>query len=143
MRSAALLTLLVTLRLAAAVYEDQTGKADWLQRNVGRVKEARFSQALLHVVTEANVLAALRLDDGSIAWRQVFAQDDDIIRLEVAGGTAFTLSKAGGLRAFNTRGILLWDAPGTEAADIAPTAVGGRPHIVLARGGVVEVRGGW
>lgn len=68
---------LVILQGATALFEDQAGKFDWMQRYVGRVDflywdQAHYMGKRVIVGTDKNTLAAINVHNGSIAWRQIF-----------------------------------------------------------------------
>lgn len=54
------------------LYEDQMGLFDWKQSYIGKLRHATFdSMKRIIIATEENVLAAISLKTGEIAWRQV------------------------------------------------------------------------
>lgn len=74
MKSCSILFVLL-FGFCAAIYEDQIGKFDWRQRYIGKLKfssiDSKSSLKKVFVATEENVVAALFLKSGDIAWRQV------------------------------------------------------------------------
>lgn len=73
--------LLVFLQGATALFEDQAGKFDWMQRYVGRVDYLYWDQShymgkRLLVGTDKNALAAINVHNGSIAWRQILEEGE-------------------------------------------------------------------
>uniref|UniRef100_F1KV51 ER membrane protein complex subunit 1 n=1 Tax=Ascaris suum TaxID=6253 RepID=F1KV51_ASCSU len=66
---------------ADAIFEDQVGKFDWRQQHIGCPYQIHFDRSksvksdFIFVSTEANVLAALRSNTGSIAWRQLMEEN--------------------------------------------------------------------
>ncbi|XP_047502304.1 ER membrane protein complex subunit 1-like [Penaeus chinensis] len=71
---------LLCLGPALGLYEDQIGKFDWVQQYVGVVENAVFESSVparrIIVSTAENVLAALSLKNGEIAWRHVMESFD-------------------------------------------------------------------
>eukprot|EP00959_Pyramimonas_sp_CCMP1952_P159696 3340308-Pyramimonas_sp.AAC.2 len=67
------------------LHEDQAGTWDWYKQFVGEVRSAVFStgssKKRAFVITEENVVAALNLRGGDIAWRHVFPEDDKVEHL--------------------------------------------------------------
>ena len=55
----------------AAMYEDQAGTADWLQRHVGSPLSAVAGGKRVCVGTDAAVVACLNVRTGEQSWRQV------------------------------------------------------------------------
>eukprot|EP00897_Mesotaenium_endlicherianum_P002317 jgi/Mesen1/2112/ME000151S01365 len=108
--------------LCEGLYEDQVGMYDWHQQYIGRVKLAAFQTAgqrkRVYVATEQNVLAALNLRTGGLAWRHVFGPSDVIQALDVFGRYVVTVSEGGRLiRAWSViDGGLVWDTTLTLAA---------------------------
>uniref|UniRef100_A0A0D9WE36 ER membrane protein complex subunit 1 n=1 Tax=Leersia perrieri TaxID=77586 RepID=A0A0D9WE36_9ORYZ len=97
--------------LAAAVYEDQVGLADWHQKYIGKVKQAVYhsqksGRRRVVVLTEENVIASLDLRSGDIIWRHVIEKNDLVDQLNVV-----TLSSGGSiLRAWNLPdGQMIWE----------------------------------
>ena len=66
------------------IYEEQAGQYDWHNSQIGKVTNAKFafrSKSRAFVSTEAGVVAALDLRDGSVLWRQVLEQSEQIDQL--------------------------------------------------------------
>lgn len=136
------LVLLALLASTAALYEDQVGIDNWLQQHVGRVHEAHVSGRRVFVTTDQNVLAALHLKTGDVAWRQIFGEADVIDHMIVTASAVYTLSRGGGqLRAWGVQeGDLLWEhqlfpgAPDVESSSQAQLLqLGEKELLVLAR----------
>lgn len=101
---------------ASAIYEEQAGGFDWLQQHVGEITLAKFAarnQLKLYVASTSNAIAALNLRDGSLAWRRVLDDKDNIIDVALlTKPSAFVTLSSGGkmLRAWSTGdGGLLWE----------------------------------
>lgn len=98
------------------LFEDQVGMYDWHQQYIGRVKLAEFQtqtqRKRVFVATELNVLAALNLRTGQIAWRRVLGDNDAIDAMKIFGKYVVTLSGGGRLlRGWSVAdGVLQWDA---------------------------------
>ncbi|KAF6983156.1 hypothetical protein CFC21_001422 [Triticum aestivum] len=103
--------------LAAAVYEDQVGLADWHQKYIGKVKQAVYhtqksGRRRVVVLTEENVIASLDLRSGDIFWRHVIEKNNPIDQLSLSAGKyVVTLSSGGSiLRAWNLPdGQMIWE----------------------------------
>uniref|UniRef100_A0A0E0KZZ2 ER membrane protein complex subunit 1 n=1 Tax=Oryza punctata TaxID=4537 RepID=A0A0E0KZZ2_ORYPU len=103
--------------LAAAVYEDQVGLADWHQKYIGKVKQAVYhsqksGRRRVVVLTEENVIASLDLRSGDIFWRHVIEKNDPVDELSLSlGKYVVTLSSGGSiLRAWNLPdGQMIWE----------------------------------
>lgn len=68
----------------AAIFEEQAGEYDWHRQQIGRITIAQFaarSRSRAFVATEAAVVAALDLRDGSVIWRQVLEESEHIQQL--------------------------------------------------------------
>ena len=67
-----------------AIFEEQAGQYDWHRTQIGKVTSAKFafrSRSRVYVTTDAGVVAALDLRDGSVIWRQVLEEDEPIEQL--------------------------------------------------------------
>ncbi|KAG8084795.1 hypothetical protein GUJ93_ZPchr0010g8563 [Zizania palustris] len=103
--------------LAAAMYEDQVGLADWHQKYIGKVKHAVYhsqksGRRRVVVLTEENVIASLDLRSGDIFWRHVIDKNDPVDQLSLSlGKYAVTLSSGGSiLRAWSLPdGQMVWE----------------------------------
>ncbi|KAF0927737.1 hypothetical protein E2562_035986 [Oryza meyeriana var. granulata] len=103
--------------LAAAVYEDQVGLADWHQKYIGKVKQAVYhsqksGRRRAVVLTEENVIASLDLRSGEIFWRHVIEKNDPIDQLSLSLGKYVVALSSGGsiLRAWNLPdGQMIWE----------------------------------
>lgn len=103
---------------AAAIYADQADQHDWLQQHVGQVRLATFTakpRTRLYVGTAAGALAALSPKDGSLLWRRVLAEGDEVTALAAEGTRLLTLTDGG-------KQAMAWDAA-TGAAVWAPPAL--------------------
>lgn len=111
------LLLLLCSLLAAALYEDQVGIADWHQKYIGKTKQAVFhtqkaGRKRVVVATEENVIASLDLRSGDIYWRHVLGKNDPVDQIGIAlGKYVVTLSSEGSvLRAWNLPdGQMSWE----------------------------------
>lgn len=142
--------LLLSLGLAAAVYEDQKDQHGWLHQYLGKVTLSSTSSAprtRLYVATDANAVAALSPKDGSVVWKRAFATGDTVQRLEAVGTAAATLSGGGRfLRSFDgTDGRLLFErslahaVDSGEMPDMAAITASGRPALLaVALGSAVQ-----
>lgn len=138
-----------------AVYADQAGQNDWLQQHVGRVSLAAFAakpRARLFVASRAGAVAALSLEDGSLLWRRVLAEDDEAVALQASGTRVLTLSSGGSqLTAWDAgSGAAMWGATvassselaGPDAAALTVAADGKRSVAVAVAAGSAKVRRG-
>ncbi|KAH7658285.1 Quinoprotein alcohol dehydrogenase-like protein [Dioscorea alata] len=111
------LFLLLCSLLAAALYEDQVGIADWHQKYIGKTKQAVFhtqkaGRKRVVVATEENVIASLDLRSGDIYWRHVLGKNDPVDQIGITlGKYVVTLSSEGSvLRAWNLPdGQMSWE----------------------------------
>ncbi|XP_075213432.1 ER membrane protein complex subunit 1 isoform X2 [Lycorma delicatula] len=69
------LIFIILVGFSLAIYEDQIGKFDWRQKYIGKIKfssiDSKSAVKKVFVATEENVIAALFLKSGDIAWRHV------------------------------------------------------------------------
>jgi len=107
----ALLTIFCTLVCAAPLYEDEVGVIDWTIQNVGTPIDVSFhpQKRYVYVSTEKNVLAALSLKNGAIAWRRVFdkttgrvTHKGNVVLLSVDSGSELYLLD-------NADGSIVWN----------------------------------
>ncbi|CAI5532528.1 unnamed protein product [Closterium sp. Naga37s-1] len=146
-----LLVLAVVLSAGVArvsgLYEDQVGTYDWVQPRIGGVRFAAFltssQRKRVLVGTDRNVIAALNLRTGDIAWRRVLGDKDTIHALDMGGKYLVTLSgtKAAAVRAWAVPdGTLAWETvlplPAAAAAGVAkfitiPATDGSSPDRVV------------
>ena len=87
-----LLAVLLSCLSAAALFEDQVGKFDWLIQHLGPIKWSRFlnvnGKSQLIFASEV-ALALANSQDGSIIWRKVFEeQDGDISKIFLFDGNS-------------------------------------------------------
>ncbi|CAI5497671.1 unnamed protein product [Closterium sp. Naga37s-1] len=146
-----LLVLAVVLSAGVArvsgLYEDQVGTYDWVQPRIGGVRFAAFltssQRKRVLVGTDRNVIAALNLRTGDIAWRRVLGDKDTLHALDMGGKYLVTLSgtKAAAVRAWAVPdGTLAWETvlplPAAAAAGVAkfitiPATDGSSPDRVV------------
>ncbi|CAI7885663.1 unnamed protein product, partial [Closterium sp. NIES-54] len=136
LRSLRLLLVVAMVVLCAGVwgvsglYEDQVGTYDWVQPRIGGVRFAAFltssQRKRVLVGTDRNVIAALNLRTGDIAWRRVLGDKDTLRALDMGGRYLVTLSgtKAAAVRAWAVPdGTLAWESvlplPAAAAAGVA------------------------
>ena len=88
-RAIAALVLLAALCTpgAAALYQDQAGKNEWLRQFVGRARRATLARGRIFLATDAGALAALSLEAGSLVWRRVIGEGDGLAALHVSAKT--------------------------------------------------------
>ena len=109
--SLALLLFLMTLSSVAALYEEQAGKYDWIKQHVGDVKIARFGGENIFIASKIGAIAALNNSDGSLTWRVVLDQDQEVTALEMNEEVVFAVTATAHLRAFNAKnGQLMWES---------------------------------
>lgn len=116
----AALALLACLALAPAgthaLYEDQAGSFDWHQQLVGPVTTASLhpSKPRAFVGTSRSVVGSLNLRDGSIAWRRLLEDGDQLDTLLLLDRPALVVSVSGGgrvVRAWDqNEGGMRWEA---------------------------------
>eukprot|EP00271_Cylindrocystis_brebissonii_P014454 TRINITY_DN357_c0_g2_i14.p1 TRINITY_DN357_c0_g2~~TRINITY_DN357_c0_g2_i14.p1 ORF type:complete len:1028 (+),score=203.40 TRINITY_DN357_c0_g2_i14:1032-4115(+) len=144
-----------------AIFEEQVGMYDWHQQYIGRVKLAEFQtqgqRKRVYVATEKNVVAALNLRSGQIAWRKVLGDNDPINAICMYSKYLVTLSGDGRiLRAWTVmEGVLVWDtailaasadglaASATDLQLLPASKDSNAPPdlVVLARGNIYRVSG--
>ncbi|KAH7882607.1 hypothetical protein F5I97DRAFT_2067794 [Phlebopus sp. FC_14] len=159
--------LLASLCLvASALHESEVGIVDWHTKLIGvPLLDSAHTQPTIHddlvlTATSNNVLAALNVTDGSIVWRSIHQEEDNIFGFKVHDSTVSTLSGPGGsmLRIYdlysgslmlekrlhspsdgrardrNDGGVLLVPVP-SAGGDINPTGEDGhRTLLVLTNG---------
>ncbi|KAG8569909.1 hypothetical protein GDO81_014592 [Engystomops pustulosus] len=124
--------LLLSISLAASVYEDQVGKFDWRQQYVGRLRFAALESGQgakkLIAATEKNIIVALNSRNGDILWRHIDKDtaEGSVDALLIYGQDALTISGGRVLRSWEVNiGGLNWEAllePGSfQAAGFAGT----------------------
>ncbi|KAG5518022.1 hypothetical protein PMAC_003206 [Pneumocystis sp. 'macacae'] len=65
---------------------------------------------LIYLATEKNILAAINSEDGSLVWRQEFAENDPINIIKPLNSKIITFSNSSILRAWNAlTGFLIWE----------------------------------
>ncbi|VDN23072.1 unnamed protein product [Gongylonema pulchrum] len=127
MYAAATLQLAALVACASAIYEDQIGKFDWRQENVGcprqihveRAKGLRHTHVL--VSTEADMVASLQASTGQIVWKQQLehsSSSSSPLTFTAASKSLITFTNNNDVvRAWDREtGILLWE---TQISQIA------------------------
>ena len=112
LRASPLIILLLVMTFSSpvsALYKDQAGKYDWHKQNIGDVKLARFVDNKIIVASKNSVIASLGGGDGSIAWRVVLDNDEQITALEATADVAVALTSSSYVRAFGPQGQMLWE----------------------------------
>ncbi|GJP84387.1 hypothetical protein CLOP_g14445 [Closterium sp. NIES-67] len=116
------------------LYEDQVGTYDWYQQRIGRARFASFltssQRKRVLVGTDRNVVAALNLRTGDIAWRRVLGDADTLHALDMGGRYLITVSgtKMAAVRAWAVPdGALAW-----ETALLLPSAAASTGGAVTA-----------
>ena len=121
-------------RLAACtLFEDQQGSNNWLLQHVGIVREAALLQAPAAAVvnTREDVLASIRLLDGSVAWRRHTAVE---LAASSPDQAVHVVSNGRTLSAWDTTaGQLLW-----QRESGADALCAGSEHAYAVRGGAVS-----
>lgn len=111
---------LVNWKHCLGLYQDQVGLFDWRQSYIGKVKFSFFdvsthSSKRLFVGTESNVIAALNSRTGSILWRQVLEESEEVLDTLLYHDNVLVSSSSAGkfIRSWDTsNGALLWEAIG-------------------------------
>ncbi|MFH4978691.1 hypothetical protein AB6A40_005400 [Gnathostoma spinigerum] len=101
-----------------AIFEDQVGKFDWRQQYVGCPRHVWFDYVKpskserIYLSTEADVLAALSPNTGSIVWRQVQESFRQAPAFLVRGKVLISVSNSSAvLRAWDRHsGMLQWES---------------------------------
>ncbi|KAG7669833.1 hypothetical protein Ndes2437B_g06022 [Nannochloris sp. 'desiccata'] len=105
-----ILFLLMTFSSSvSAIYKDQAGKYDWHKQNIGDVKFARFLDDNIVVASKNGVVASLRNGNGSVTWRVVLDDAEQITALEATADVAVVLTTLSYVRAFGPSGQMLWE----------------------------------
>lgn len=114
------LMLFVAVCTVHGMYEHQAGVIDWYQSNVGVVHTAVYDdqQRSVYVATDAAVLASINTKTGTLNWKQVLPEGEQLNVLKTHNSVLLTLSEGGkSIRCWNSvEGALQWDL-GTHAAD--------------------------
>jgi len=146
----AILAIFCTLICASPLYEDEVGVIDWTIQNVGTPIDASFhpQKRYVYVSTAKNVLAALSLKTGEIAWRRVFdkttgrvTHKGNVVLLSVDSGAELYLLD-------NTDGSIVWNIPTQSVSgNVDVLFVGdvdgdGVEDISLLCGGQIQLRSG-
>ncbi|CAI5483835.1 unnamed protein product [Closterium sp. Yama58-4] len=112
----AMVVLCAGVARVSGLYEDQVGAYDWVQPRIGGVRFAAFltssQRKRVLVGTDRNVIAALNLRTGDIAWRRVLGDKDTLHALDMGGRYLVTLSgtEAAAVRAWAVPdGTLAWE----------------------------------
>lgn len=149
------LLFLLTASGALAIYEEQAGENDWHSEFVGQPFQTEvLRRDHVVVATSLNVVAALRLNSGSVSWRQILQESDQLQSFTVLTkpSEVVSLSSSGTvLRAWRSDdGALLWEQQllsGTAAASAAvytlPEAnAGSGEGIAVVAAGTIQVYSG-
>lgn len=107
-------------KVIQALNEDQIGLHDWSLQFIGRPVEVLLSasqsgssRSLIYTYTEQNVLAAIDLNYGEIAWRQVFENNPNgtiSSALTVGDEVCVLLSRGRSLRCYDSlTGAFKWE----------------------------------
>ncbi|CAI5952941.1 unnamed protein product [Closterium sp. NIES-65] len=112
----AIAVLCVGVVRVSGLYEDQVGTYDWVQPRIGGVRFAAFltssQRKRVLVGTDRNVIAALNLRTGDVAWRRVLGDKDTLHALDMGGRYLVTVSgtEAAAVRAWAVPdGTLAWE----------------------------------
>ncbi|KTW26078.1 hypothetical protein T552_02971 [Pneumocystis carinii B80] len=73
-------------------------------------KPVSYQNSLIYLATEKNILAAINSKDGSLVWRQKYAENDPINAIKSLDSKIITLSNSSIVRAWNAlTGFLIWE----------------------------------
>ncbi|QSL67089.1 hypothetical protein MERGE_001476 [Pneumocystis wakefieldiae] len=73
-------------------------------------KPISYQDSLIYLATEKNILAAINSKDGSLVWRQEYAENDLINAIKPLDSKIITLSNSSTVRAWNAlTGFLIWE----------------------------------
>ncbi|KAJ2828065.1 hypothetical protein IWW50_001574 [Coemansia erecta] len=121
----AILALGSSLCSVSALFPDEAGRIDWYRAQIGAPKKMQVhthnDTAYVYTITQRGTVAALRADDGQIAWRQVL--DEPVDTLLVRDDRVLTLSGRGNSEAH----VRVWDA-GSGALTWGFSQAAGGPH---------------
>ena len=130
------------------IYEEQAGENDWHSEFVSQPFETEvLRKDHVVVATSLNVLAALRLNSGSVSWRQILQESDQLQSFTVLTkpSVVISLSSSGTvLRAWRSDdGALLWEQQLLSATAAANAAVYTLPEANAGSGeGIAVVAAG-
>lgn len=105
-----LVMMALVISSALALFPEQAGKYDWFKNNIGFVNTAAIDDSRVYVSSKEGGIAALDAKDGSVVWRVVLDEGEQVQTLEVARDIALTLSSTSHVRAFSSEGRQLWEA---------------------------------
>lgn len=142
------LPLLVAVApLASCLYEDQIGKFDWRQQHIGLISHAVFDSTSAKVKqvivsTDENVLAALTVSGGHIAWRRLLEKTEQPAELYALSDSSDVLTiSSGHIRRWTAQGgYVVWEralAARPSAQQQQSSATGRLPAAVHNQGIVV------
>ena len=145
--------LIFTASQAFAIFEEQAGENDWHAEFVGRLTDAQpCGKDNLIISTASNVLAKVSLTSGSIVWRQVLHQSDQLQAFTVLSKPAAVVSLSNSsslLRSWRLDdGALLWEKHMQPSAHslsatlsiIPEMSLGAGESIALAAAGRIQVQ---
>ncbi|KAL1919740.1 uncharacterized protein VTP21DRAFT_1671 [Calcarisporiella thermophila] len=96
------LTLLLLVTVVSGLHADQVGLKDWHHKWIGTPRFIEFghhgNQTLMVASTQKNVLAALNMNSGELAWR-VHLENEPLAVIRTRGEYVFTLSGVAGMNA--------------------------------------------
>ncbi|EMR08015.1 hypothetical protein PNEG_03457, partial [Pneumocystis murina B123] len=73
-------------------------------------KPISYQNSLIYLATEKNILAAINSKDGSLVWRQKYAENDPINAIKPLDSKIISLSNSSNVRAWNAlTGFLIWE----------------------------------
>lgn len=147
-----LLPLLGFVCTAHAMFEDQAGTYDWYKQYVGIPNELAFHKLKprVYLGTNQNIVSALNLRDGSVAWRRKLEDNDklDATLLLDTPSVMLSLSSQGTiLRAWDqNEGALRWqlnlkktDSSYKPTLALIPAPEGHTPKVAVVSNGQIEV----
>ncbi|KAJ1740357.1 hypothetical protein LPJ79_000683 [Coemansia sp. RSA 1821] len=134
----AVLLLGCCLQSVYGLFPDEAGRIDWYRAQIGvptkLIPHTANDTSLLYASTQRNVVAALRVDDGQIAWRHVL--DEPIRTLLVRDERVLTQSGA------NESHVRVWDAAGGSLSwQVSVPGAGRAAAFVRGSSDVIAVAG--
>lgn len=147
-RLCAVLVLVIAASPAMALFEEQAGENDWHSEYLGRAIDIQpTGKDRLVVSTASNVLATQSATSGTIIWRQILHQTDQLQSLAILSKPAAVVSLSNSsslLRAWRSSdGALLWEKriqSSTRTTNVLLSVV---PEATLGAGeGIAVVAGG-
>jgi hypothetical protein len=126
------LCILALLGQSTALYQDQAGTFDWHQQHVGGILTASSpaGRSKITLVSNRNIIAALRSSDGGVAWRRHLGPHDSITGSLILDKPAAVLTVSGNGRVVRSwdanTGVMNWEAAsGAESAEVGLLQVTG------------------